>query len=510
MNITIDPHEFASKVADQRGAEPVIVPHVIGGAEYFDGPITLREDPTYPDRSVSGAHEASDELVQKAVATARSAQREWESVPAVERAAKVRVGIDYVFANALDWSTRLAVETGKSIAAIEAEVDEVRGFLDVYSSFASEPDHFVDELNGSDEFMTSETILRPYGVFGVITPFNYPIALAAGLSIGAVLAGNGLVIKTSHQGPWSGQAVYELFAAMDLPVGLVNIVHGGDAPAKALVSAEIDGIGFTGSASVGHSIIRQLSSGPFVKPVIAEMGGKNPVIVTETADIDAASKGIIYSAYDLAGQKCSSGSRILTTPDAYDALVQGVGERVKALRFGDTVEGREVFAGPLTSQEAVDRYERTLAMAQEAGFTVISGSRPEGKGYFAAPVVIAGVPEDHDLARNEHFLPLITISKVETFQDALKAANDVSLGLTAGIFTGKLAEANEFLDRIEAGCINVNGRGHATTGFLPGKQTFGGWKASGSTGKQGYGKWYLQQFAREQTRKFPAGYAGLS
>lgn len=508
--ITINPGTYAASVARQRAAEPVIVPHVIGGEEFFDGELILREDPVHPDAHVSGAHEAPDELVQRAVDVARAAQREWEHVPAAERAERLRAGIAYVAQHADDWATRLGVETGKSLAAVTAEVDEVRGFLEIYSGFASDPGAFVDDLGSSTDEITSETVLRPYGVFGVITPFNYPAALAANLTIGALAAGNGVVIKTSHQGPWSGQAVYELFASLDLPVGLVNVIHGADKAGRALVASDVDGIGFTGSARVGQSIVRQFAAGPYVKPVIAEMGGKNPVIVTEQADVDAAAAGILYSGYDLAGQKCSSGSRILATPGVYDRLVEAVGEKVRQLRFGDLATDADIFAGPLVDSTAVARYERLLSEARAAGFRVIEGEQPEGDGYFVAPVVIADVPEDHAIARDEHFLPLVSISKVDSFPEALRAANDVPVGLTAGLFTGSRAEAEEFLDRIEAGAINVNGRGHATTGFLPGLQTFGGWKGSATTGKQSYGKWFVQQFAREQTRKFPRDLAGLS
>ena len=509
MTIDIDSAVFIADVARQRASDTVIVPNVVGGVEHLEGRLFFREDPNYPDRHVTGAHGASAELVNEAVATARVAQREWERVPPAERAARVGAGVSFVAAHKQDWATRLAVETGKSINAIEAEVDEVRGFLDIYSSLGADPGAFVDDLNGSSAEMASETILRPYGVFGVITPFNYPIALAAGLSIGAVIAGNGLVIKTAEHGPWSGQAVYELFSSMDLPDGLVNVVHGGPAVGQALVNSDVDGIGFTGSAAVGHSIIRQFAEGPFVKPVIAEMGGKNPVIVTDGADLDTAVQGIVYSGYDLAGQKCSSGSRVLATPGAYEKVVDLVGKRVRQLHFGDTIEGASVFAGPVTAGAAVERYQRLIAAAKEAGCTVTVGSRPSGDGYFVPPTLISDVPEDHPLAREEHFLPVVTVSKVESFEQALEAANAVPFGLTAGIFTGSRAEAVEFLERVEAGCINVNGKGHATTGFLPGLQTFGGWKGSASTGKQAYGKWYLQQFAREQTRKFPVDFAGL-
>lgn len=168
MSITIDSAAFTRNVARQRAGEPVIVPNGIGEQEYRKGSLVLREDPSHFDRTVSGAHEASDELVNRAVATSRAAQREWERVPPVERATRVRRGIDYVVEHAEDWATRLAVETGKTLPAITAEVDEVRGFLEIYSNFGADPDAFVDDLGGTTVDTTSETILRPYGVFGVI------------------------------------------------------------------------------------------------------------------------------------------------------------------------------------------------------------------------------------------------------------------------------------------------------------------------------------------------------
>lgn len=492
---------FATALAKRRSGKPIVVPHVVAGERRFDGPLLEREDPSNPSTIVSGCHEASDDLVRLAVSSSRAAQQEWQRVPLRERAARVRKGIAYAAEHSDEWALRLSLEVGKIESAGKAEALETLEFLRQYPDFAELPGAWEDQRAGTGE-LANQSVLRPYGVFAIITPFNYPIALAAGPAIAAVLAGNGAVIKTAHHAPWSGQAVYELFEAMDLPTGLVNIVHGADGPGRALVDSDADGISFVGSAEAGASIMRAVAAGPYMRPVIAEMGGKNPVIVTDTADLDAAADGIVFSGFDLTGQKCSALSRVLVTPGAHDRLVELVTERAKTIKMADPADP-ESAAGPLISDDALRRYGSTIAAAREAGFSVFGGQRMDDRSYLVGPVVISGLSEDHELARTEHFLPLVTISRVESFDGAMTAANATALGLTAGIYTGDREEARTFLANIEAGCINVNTPGHATTGWFPGPQTFGGWKGSGSTGKQGYGKWYVQQFARQQARKVP-------
>ncbi len=499
MTDTVTAQVFAAALAERRSGEAIVVPHVIGGKEYFDGQLIEREDPTDPTRIISACHDAPTDLVQLAVDTSRAAQREWQDVPLAERAARVRRGIDYITEHTTDWAVRIALEIGKAEGPARAEAAETQQFARLYPDFAELPGAFAEDQLEAIEFPL-EAVLRPYGVFAAITPFNYPIALSAGPGIAAVLAGNGVVIKTSHLAPWSGQAAYELFEAMDLPTGLVNVVHGGDEPGKALVASDVDGISFVGSAEAGSAIMQQVAAGPYTRPVIAEMGGKNPVIVTDTADLEAAADGIVFSAFDLAGQKCSALSRVLVTPGAHDRLVELVAERAKDIRMGDPADP-DSYAGPLINAEAVQRYERVVATARQAGFDVVGGQRADDKSYLVGPVVISRLAEDHELARTEHFLPLVTISKVDSFDAALAAANAVPLGLTAGLYTGDKAEARIFLRDIQAGGVNVNIPGHSTTGWWPGNCTFGGWKGSGSTGKQAYGKWYVQQFAREQSRK---------
>ncbi len=499
--------DFAAALTARRSAEPVTVPHIVGGEKRFDGPRFEREDPNDARRIVSAAHEAPDELVRLAVDTSRAAQREWARVPLAERIAHVRRGIDYIVEHADDWALRNALENGKAHGPAYGEVNEVLAFLKVYPDYSELPAAFSEDRLDPTELLV-ESVLRPYGVFGIITPFNFPLALSAGPGIAAVLAGNGVVIKSSPETPMCCQATYEMFEAMGLPTGLVNIVHGGDAPGKALVASDVDGLSFVGSAEAGAAILRQVAAGPYLKPVIAEMGGKNPVIVTDTADLEAAAEGIAFSSYDVAGQKCNGVSRVLVTPGAREKLTELLVARAAEIVVDDPTNA-DAFSGPMVSKSSVQRYERVVEQAKAEGFSVAGGKRLDEHSYRVRPTVIYPVPEDHPLARTEHFVPLVTVSEVASFEDALRAANDSPLGLSAGLYSGDRAEMREFAERIEAGVININVPGHATTLWWPGDHTFGGWKGSASTGKQAYGKWYVQQFAREQARKFPKGFEDL-
>lgn len=506
--VAVEHAEFVAAIDARRAHPPAIMPHVVGGTKYFEGALLLRENPCDTVWKVSGCHDAPTELVNRAVSEAKKAQRGWAALSLADRLEHVAKAIPFVEARISEWAVRVALETAKPRGAALAEGSEVLELLRSYIRYASAPGAFEDERLPDPSGCASVSVLRPFGVFGIISPFNYPIVQAASATIAALIAGNGVVVKTSHLGPWSGQAVYEMCEAMDLPIGLVNIIHGEDQPGKALVAAGVDGIAFTGSVRVGMAIIDYMNSGAYPRPVIAEMGGKNPVIVTDGADLDAAAVGIVFSAFDLSGQKCSALSRVLVTPGAHDRLVELVVEKASALTVG-APEVHGSYAGALIDKDAFARFNEIVAQAKAEGFAVSGGETPNAKGYFVTPAVVSGLSASHELATKEHFAPYLTISKVASFEEALEVANASEMGLTAGLYTALQTEAKSFLAEIEAGCINVNIAGHATTGWWPGPQTFGGWKASGSTGKHALGKWYIGQFARQQARKVPAKLSDL-
>jgi 1-pyrroline-5-carboxylate dehydrogenase len=494
---------FEATVKAGRTAGPVVVPHVIGGVELYDGPQISREDPSFPSMIVSACHDAPADTVRRAVDAARGAQKEWARLTPSARADRIRRGLDLLTADRMERIAGvIALETGKNRTTSLLDIQEVAKFFELYCDYVSQPGAFDDPLEGVGGPLTTRSLLRPYGVFGIIVPFNYPAALAAGPTLAALLAGNGVVIKPPHLAPRSSHELFAVIGELDLPSGLVNIVHGGDDTGRALVASDVDGIAFTGSADAGLSIVSALQAAPYPRPVIAEMGGKNSVIVTDGARCEDAVNGIAFSAFDLAGQKCSACSRVLATPGIYDDLVHGLAERADSLHFDEPLR-TDADAGPVISRAAMQRYELTVRAAQRDGRVVAGGRRLEAEGYFAVPTVVADLPSRHQLARKEHFLPFLTVSRVENFDEAIAEANGLNVGLTAGIYTGDPDEARRFLDEIEAGCVDVNNPNHATTGFWPGRQTFGGWKGSASTGKLGFGRWYVPQFAREQCRTVP-------
>ena len=358
---------------------------------------------------------------------------------------------------------------------------------------------YTQPLNSFVDGERNMDVLRPYGVFGVIAPFNFPVALSVGMFSSALIAGNTVVFKPSEESPSTGAVLAEIVQGAGLPAGVFNLVHGGPDTGRALVDAPVDGVAFTGSAEVGREIARKLQEGAYARPALTEMGGKNPAIVTASADVDAAAEGVARSAFGLSGQKCSACSRAIVVDSVHDEFVERLAARAAELALGDASD-RDAFVGPVINESSVERYERAVAAAERDGQVPAGGARPDLPGHFVEPTVVAGLPHGHALERDELFLPFVTVTRVGSFDEALAEANAPAYGLTAGIFTGDKAEKERFLAEIEAGVVYVNRRAGATTGAWPGTQTFCGWKSSGSTGKGGLGAWYLPQFMREQSR----------
>jgi 1-pyrroline-5-carboxylate dehydrogenase len=392
-----------------------------------------------------------------------------------------------------------SLETGKSRTESILEVQEAIDLIEAYAGHMEENEGYTRPLNSFVEGERNVDVLRPYGVFGVIAPFNFPVALSVGMFSSALIAGNTVVFKPSEETPATGAVLGEIVRAAGLPAGAFNLVHGGPDTGRALVDAPVDGMAFTGSAEVGREIAGKMNEGPYARPALTEMGGKNPAIVTASADIDAAAEGVARSAFGLSGQKCSACSRAIVLDSVHDEFVERLAARAAELALGDPSD-REAFAGPVINEASVERFERAVAAAEQEGRVATGGARPDLPGHFVEPTVVADLPKGHALERDELFLPFVTVTRVGSLDEALAEANAPIYGLTAGIFTGEEAEKERFLAEIQAGVVYVNRRAGATTGAWPGTQTFCGWKSSGSTGKGGLGAWYLPQFMREQSR----------
>jgi 1-pyrroline-5-carboxylate dehydrogenase len=490
---------FERALEDARNGPAEPLPHVVGGSRSFDGPVFERHDPSRSDTVASRAHAAPETLVAEAVARARAAQPAWRRTPPAERCAALRRAGAAISDRHVELAAAVTLETGKSRTESIAEVQEAVDLIEAYCAQLERHDGFAVPLGQLSPEETNQSILRPFGVFGVIGPFNFPAALVTGMAAGALVAGNTVVIKPSEQTPRSGALVGEAFAAAGLPDGVVALVHGGGETGRALAAAPIDGVVFTGSAKVGRALGRRFQEGPYARPAITEMGGKNPAIVSDRADLDAAAAGIASSAYGFSGQKCSACSRVIVLDAVHDELVEKLAARAAELTVGDPAD-RDAFTGPVIDARAVARYTDAAAEAERDGSVVAGGRRLDLPGHFVAPTVVTGLPAGHRLTREELFVPFVTVTRVGSFDEALAEANAIDYGLTAGVFSRDDAELARFLDEIEAGVVYVNRRAGATTGAWPGFQSFCGWKSSGSTGKGGLGPYYVQQFMREQSR----------
>jgi 1-pyrroline-5-carboxylate dehydrogenase len=490
---------FEAALAAARRAPAGPLPHVVGGVASYDGPAFERRDPSDTGRVASRAHEAPPGLVAAAVERARAAQPAWRRTDLADRCAALRRAGAAIGERHLELAAAVTLETGKSRTESIAEVQEAVDLIEAYCAQIEAHGGYAVALGQLSPEETNASVLRPFGVFGVIGPFNFPVALVTGMAAGALVAGNTVVLKPSEQTPLSGALVGEAFAAAGLPDGVVGLVQGGAATGRALAEGAIDGVVFTGSAEVGRALGRHFQAGRFARPAITEMGGKNPAIVAASADLDAAAAGIAASAYGFSGQKCSACSRAIVLDSVHDELVERLAARAGELTVGDPAD-RDAYTGPVIDERALERYAAAVAEAGRDGSVVAGGRRLDLPGHFVAPTVVTGLPAGHRLTREELFVPFVTVTRVASFDAALAEANAVDYGLTAGVFSRDDAELDRFLDEIEAGVVYVNRRAGATTGAWPGFQSFCGWKSSGSTGKGGLGPYYVQQFMREQSR----------
>jgi 1-pyrroline-5-carboxylate dehydrogenase len=327
------------------------------------------------------------------------------------------------------------------------------------------------------------------------------MALAGGPAGGALIAGNTVVLKPSSDAPLLGWKVGEALRDAGLPAGVFNVVTGPGETVGAELEENpgIDGMVFTGSYEVGMKLYRGFTR-EYPRPIITEMGGKNPAIVTASADLDEAAEGVMRSAFGFDGQKCSANSRVYVQREVAREFVDRLVEKTEGITTGDPSE-RANWMGPVINQRAIDKFTTAVEEATSDGGTVeIGGTVDTSRGFFPSPTVVTGLPLEHRLFHDELFVPLLVVGEVDSLDQAIAESNDTPYGLTAGIFSGDDAEIRQFLDTIQAGVVYVNRRAGSTTGAWPGIQSFGGWKGSGSSGKGGLGPYYVQQFLREQSQ----------
>ncbi len=441
--------------------------------------------------------------VDAAVRSARAAQHVWGRLPWQERIATLRRAATLIRERKYDLAAIMSLEVGKNRLESMGDAEESADLIDYYSQQMDDAGGFIRPMAKLTPVERNTDVLRPYGVFACIAPFNFPLALSAGMSSAALLAGNAVVYKPAEDTPWTGLKLYEIYRDAGVPEGVFNLITGrGSEIGDALWQHPgIDGVVFTGSKAVGMRIHAGLSQ-RWIKPCLLELGGKNAAIVMDSADLDAAAEGVMRSAFGLQNQKCSATSRVYVHREVAEPFLERLLERTKTIKMGDPTE-RDVYFGPVINERAVARFERAVGQARKEGKVLIGGERlTEGnftKGYFVAPTV-ATLPLESALFLEELFVPFLAIGEVAGLDQAIAESNKVEYGLTAGIFSRRPEELERFFDTIEAGVCYANKRTGATTGAWPGAQPFCGWKGSGSTGKGGCGPYYVAQFMREQSR----------
>ncbi|MEJ2757834.1 MAG: aldehyde dehydrogenase family protein, partial [Anaerolineales bacterium] len=393
---------------------------------------------------------------EAALKAARDAAKGWAETDWQARVALVRKAAERIDARIYEFGAVLALEVGKNRMEALADAAEAADLLRYAASEMEKNNGFIVKM-GEDplEGYTAEnySILKPYGVWLVISPFNFPAALTGGPVGAALVTGNTVVIKPATDTPWTSRLIAECFQEAGFPDGVVNYVTGpGRTLGQALVdSAEVDGITFTGSFDVGMKIYRDFAGGRYPRPIILEMGGKNPAVVTQNADLERAAQGVFRSAFGLQGQKCSATSRVLVEEPVYDELVSRVQALTEKAKMGDPTE-KATFLGPVVNQSAYNDYKNFTEELSQAG-TIRTGGKVRtdgmlGKGYYCEPTIVTDVPPSHRLWKYEMFLPITMVHKFSDLNEALEMANDVDYGLTAGIY-GSEDEVEWFFKNIE-------------------------------------------------------------
>ncbi len=481
---------------------------IIDGRDVFADEKFDDHSPVNTDWVLAKMQKGNASHAHQAIAAARKAFPKWSRTPWQERVRLVRKAASILEARIFELGAAMALEVGKNRMESLGDVQETADLMYYSALMVEQNNGFIkpmgkDPLAGYDA--TNVSVLRPYGVWLIVSPFNFPFALTGGPTGAALSAGNTVVIKPATDTAWIVRLYAEALRDAGFPDGVVNFVSGpGSTLGQALVdNQDVDGATFTGSFDVGMKMYRDFANRNYVRPIVLELGGKNPVIVSRNADLTDAATGIVRSAFGLQGQKCSAASRVIVEEPVYDELLGRLKDMTEKLVIGDPTE-RATYLGPVINHSAYNDFKNFNEEINQAGGKFLTGGHVKtggmyDKGYYCEPTFVTDLPFSHRLWQYEMFLPITTIGKVGNLDEAMKIANNVNYGLTAG-FYGSLKETDWFFDQIEAGVTYANRPQGATTGAWPGFQPFGGWKGSGASGKNGGGLYYVQLYMHEQIR----------
>ena len=487
------------RVEAQLGEE---YPLIIDGRRIRTDVLIDSTNPSRFDQVVGRVHHGSRELADQALAAAWKAFASWKDVPAEVRAAYLLKASAEMRRRKFEFNAWLVLEVGKSWAEAEADTAEAIDFMEFYARQALRydepqpltPSPLTDEVN--------EVRYIPLGAGVIIPPWNFPLAILAGMTAAAIVAGNTVVLKPSDDSPVIGARFMELMEQVSLPAGVINFLPAdGPTVGEYLVEhPKTRFISFTGSMAVGlriNELAAKARDGQiWIKRVVAEMGGKDTIVVDETADLDAAATAIVASAFGFSGQKCSACSRAVIVDAVYDRVLEKIAAATAGLPVGP-VKDPSNYTGPVSSRRAFAKVSEYVEIAKKEGRVVAGGKRHDlaGEGFFITPTVVADVAPTARLAQEEIFGPVLAVIKAKDFDDALAIGNNTIYGLTGAIFSSDRGRIERARREFHVGNLYINRK---CTGALVDVHPFGGFNMSGTDSKAG-GRDYLGLFMQAKS-----------
>ena len=493
-------NEHAMKDALQRVGEMLGHEYelIIGGERVRTGKQLRSVNPARPAQVIGVHQEATPEHAQQAIDAALKAFDTWQYVPVEQRTSLLLQAAKIIRDRKFEFCAWLVYEVGKNWAEADADVAETIDFLEFYAREALRLSHAEPPIQYPGE--RNKLIYVPLGVGAVLPPWNFPFAIMAGMTAAAIVCGNTVVLKPSPDAPTIAARFLDVLEEAGMPPGVVNLVQGGPEVGRALVdNPKTRFIAFTGSKKVGleiHEHAAKTQPGQqWIKRTILEMGGKDSIIVSSDADMDAAVEGVVASAFGFNGQKCSACSRAIIEEPVYDAFVERLQQRVGELKVGDPAAN--TYMGPVVNETAMKRVLNYINIGKSEG-RIIAGGKPAQNadgGYYIEPTVIADVAPTARIAQEEIFGPILALIRVKHYDEALKVANNTEYGLTGSVYSNDPRKLDQASRAFHVGNLYFNRK---STGAMVGAHPFGGFNMSGTDSKAG-GPDYLLLFTQAKS-----------
>jgi 1-pyrroline-5-carboxylate dehydrogenase len=472
---------------------------LIIGTERLKSPKTFTSiNPGKKSQVIGVFQSGTAEQAVQAIEVAVQAFEKWKRIPARERADVLFRAAGLLRARRFECNAWMIFEVGKSWAEADADTAEAIDFCEFYGREAlryagPQP---ITPIPGED----NELQYIPLGVGAVIPPWNFPCAIMAGMTTAAVVTGNTVVLKPSSDAPAIAAFFMGILQEAGLPPGVVNYVSGGGGTVGNTIveHPKTRFVAFTGSKEVGLHITEEAARPRrgqiWIKRVIAEMGGKDFIIVDEDADLDAAAKGIVASAFGFQGQKCSACSRLIVHEKVYPTVVEKVVEETRKLKVGPTTDPSS-YMGPVINERAMETILQYIEKGKQEGRLLAGGERAAGDGFYIKPTVIADVDPKATIAQEEIFGPVLAVIPAKDLNDAIRIANDSEYGLTGAVYSRNREHIARAKEECHVGNLYINRK---CTGALVGVHPFGGFNMSGTDSKAG-GRDYLLLFTQAKS-----------